>query len=254
MYASAFFFFFFFCARARVCPCVYVCVSVNRWGGKKSLSIAYRRQHYPLHETIILNRVHVCILNLCQQTIEYTITTTNNNNSTLTGNVHLSSFSDNTGHWERRERDYSHSVRFRFQSQPLSSSSTCTKHILCHKIPRLLSSFEASQKLRCVFALKKEIVSNPKWKWGNSKWWIWMQNKSNILPLKELNISLEAIWTDSSLNSSEEGRRKKLITDTDLNKLIAAIHRASRLNPITENRKPTPVEFLPFLGIMQVAR
>lgn len=110
-----------------------------------------------------------------------------------TGNVHLSSFSDYTGHWERQERDYSHSVRFKFQSQPLSSSSTRTKHIMCHKIPRLLSSFEASQTLRCVFALKNEIVSNPKWKWRNGKWQIWMQNKSNILPLNELNISLEAI-------------------------------------------------------------
>lgn len=86
-------------------------------------------------------------------------------NSTLTGNVNISSFSDNTGHWERQERDYSHSVRFRFQSQPLSSGSTCTKHILCHKIPRLLSSFEASQTRRCVFALKKEFVSKPKSKW-----------------------------------------------------------------------------------------
>lgn len=76
-----------------------------------------------------------------------------------------------------------------------------------------------------------------------------MQNKSNICPLKELSISLDAIWTDSSLNSSE---RKKKKTDTDLNKLIATIHRASRLKPITENRKSTPLDSCRFLGLCKL--
>lgn len=46
--------------------------------------------------------------------------------------------------------------------------------------------------------------------------------------------------------------KKKKKTNTDLNKLIATIHRASRLKPITENRKSTPVDSCRFLGLCKL--